>query len=66
MSKSIVSNRDACFTSKFWKSLQQVMGTKFKFSTTFHPQANDQTERTIQTLEDIFRAYVLEFKDTWS
>ena len=59
---SIVSNRDSRFTSKFWTSLQNVVGTKLNFSTTFHPQTDAQSERTIQILDDMFRAYVMEFK----
>ncbi|XP_022872029.1 uncharacterized protein LOC111391109 [Olea europaea var. sylvestris] len=50
---SIVSNRDSRFTSKFWPGLQKAMSTKLHFSTAFHPQTNDQSERTIQTLEDM-------------
>ena len=42
------------------------MGTQLKFSTPFYPQIDRQTERTIQTLEDMLRAYVLEFKSVWS
>ncbi|KAL5578646.1 hypothetical protein UlMin_011088 [Ulmus minor] len=64
--KSIVSDRDARFTSKFWKSVQRAMGTSLKFSTAFHPQTDGQSERTIQILEDMLRACVLDFKGTWN
>ena len=59
---SIVSDRDLRFTSYFWKSLQRSLGTQLHFSTAFHPQIDRQSERTIQTLEDIMRACVLEFR----
>ncbi|GKA69575.1 putative nucleotidyltransferase, ribonuclease H [Tanacetum coccineum] len=49
---SIVSDRDPRFTSRFWKGLQNAWGTRLKFSTAFHPQ----TDRTIQTLEDMLRS----------
>ncbi|TYJ98018.1 reverse transcriptase [Cucumis melo var. makuwa] len=62
---SIVSNRDPRFTSKFWSSLQKAMGTKLKFSTSFHPKTDGQSERTIQTLEDMLRACVLQLKGSW-
>ena len=44
---SIVSDRDPRFTSQFWPSLQEAMGTKLKFSIVFHPQTDSQSERTI-------------------
>ncbi|GJX55372.1 putative nucleotidyltransferase, ribonuclease H [Tanacetum coccineum] len=57
---SIVSDRDPKFTSRFWKGLQKAWGTRLKFSTAFHPQTDGQSERTIQTLEDMLRACALE------
>nr|GEZ89293.1 putative nucleotidyltransferase, ribonuclease H [Tanacetum cinerariifolium] len=45
--------RDPRFTSRFWKGLQNAWGTRLKFSTAFHPKADEQTGRTIQTLEDM-------------
>ena len=62
---SIVSDRDPRFTSKFWGSLQQALGTKVKLSTAYHPQTDGQTERTIQSLEDLLRACVLEESKSW-
>ncbi|KAA0041502.1 DNA/RNA polymerases superfamily protein [Cucumis melo var. makuwa] len=59
---SIVSNQDSRFTSKFWPSLQQALGTKLHFNTAFNLQTDGQSERTIQTLEDMLRACVLQFK----
>lgn len=41
------------------------MGTQLRFSTTFHPQTDEQSERTIQTLEDILRACIIDFRGTW-
>ena len=62
---SIVSDRDARFTSKFWKGLQTAMGTRLDFSTAFHPQTDGQTERLNQVLEDMLRACVIEFPGSW-
>ncbi|MDV3201170.1 MAG: integrase zinc binding domain-containing protein, partial [Sweet potato little leaf phytoplasma] len=62
---SIVSDRDLRFLSRFWQSLQQALGTKLKFSTAYHLQTDGQTERTIQSLEDLLRACVLEQSGSW-
>ena len=62
---SIVSNRDPRFMAHFWKSFQKPMGTRLTMSTTFHPQTNGQSERTIQVLEDMLRSRVLDHKGSW-
>ena len=62
---SIVSDRDPRFTTHFWKSFQKAMGTRLTMNTTFHPQTDGQSERTIQVLEDMLRAYVLDHKGNW-
>ncbi|GJR93422.1 putative reverse transcriptase domain-containing protein [Tanacetum coccineum] len=53
---SIISDCDSHFTSRFWKSLQNALGTQLDMSTTYHPETDGQSERTIQTLEDMLRA----------
>ena len=65
MPASIISDRDPRFTSQFWAKLQGALGTQLRFSTAFHPQTDGQSERTIQTLEDMLRACVMEFTDNW-
>ena len=61
----IVSNRDPRFTSDFWKSLQEALGSKLRLSSAYHPQIDGQTERMIQSLEDFLRACVLEQGGSW-
>jgi len=63
---SIVSNRDPRFTSRFWQSLQNALGTQLRMSSTYHPQTDGQSERTIQSLEDLLRTCVLDHLGTWS
>ncbi|EOY20325.1 Retrotransposon protein, Ty3-gypsy subclass, putative [Theobroma cacao] len=62
---SIVSDRGAQFTSRFWGKLQEALGTKLDFITAFHPQTDGQSERTIQTLEDMLRACVIDLGVRW-
>ncbi|GKE96019.1 putative reverse transcriptase domain-containing protein [Tanacetum coccineum] len=62
---SIISDRDGQFTSRFWKTLQKALGTRLDMSTAYHPHTNGQSERTIQTLEDVLRAYVIDFGGSW-
>ncbi|KAJ0743436.1 putative nucleotidyltransferase, Ribonuclease H [Helianthus annuus] len=62
---SIISDRDTRYTSHFWKSFQQSLGTRLNFSTAYHPQTDGQSERTIQTLEDMLRACVINLGGSW-
>ena len=64
--KSIISDRDSRFTAQFWKCLHRALGTYLKYSTAYHPQTDGQSERTIQTLEDMLRSCVLDFSGTWN
>ncbi|GJS45920.1 putative reverse transcriptase domain-containing protein [Tanacetum coccineum] len=62
---SIISDRDSHFTSRFWQSLQSALGTQLDMSTAQHLETNGQSERTIQTLEDMLRACVIDFGKGW-
>nr|GFA07921.1 reverse transcriptase domain-containing protein [Tanacetum cinerariifolium] len=62
---SIISDRDSRFTSKFWQSMQEVLGTRLDMSTTYHPQTDGQSECTNQTMEGMLRACVLDFEGSW-
>ena len=61
----LVSDRDPRFTSKFWVKLSELLGTKLKMSTAFHPQTDGQTERANRVLEDMLRHYVSPVQDDW-
>jgi len=63
---SIVSDRDPRFTSRFWQSLQKALGNQLRMSSAYHPQTDGQSERTIQSLEDLLRTCVLYHLGTWS
>ncbi|GKA07600.1 putative reverse transcriptase domain-containing protein [Tanacetum coccineum] len=62
---SIICDRDPRFASNFWRSLQKALGTSLDMSTAYHPQTDGQSERTIQTLEDMLRACVIDFGKGW-
>ncbi|GKC91539.1 putative reverse transcriptase domain-containing protein, partial [Tanacetum coccineum] len=62
---SIISDRDSKFTSNFWQSFQKAFGTQLDMSTAYHPQTDGQSERTIQTLEDMLRACIIDFGKSW-
>nr|GEZ05108.1 putative reverse transcriptase domain-containing protein [Tanacetum cinerariifolium] len=62
---SIICDRDGRFTSNFWRSFQKALGTNISMSTAYHPETDGQSERTIQTLEDMLRACVIDFGKGW-
>ncbi|GKB83238.1 putative reverse transcriptase domain-containing protein [Tanacetum coccineum] len=49
----------------FWQSLQNALGTQLDMSTPYHPETDGQSKRTIQTLKDMLRAYVIDFVKGW-
>ncbi|MCO5553245.1 hypothetical protein L7F22_006766 [Adiantum nelumboides] len=65
MPQSIVSDRDPCMMSLFWKELFENMGTTLKFSCSFRPQIDTQSEEANSTVLDLLKCYVSEHKATW-
>ena len=59
---SIISDRGAQFTSRFWRSFQKRLGTKVKLSTTFHPQTDGKAECIINKFEYMLRGCIINFK----
>nr|GEV73811.1 putative reverse transcriptase domain-containing protein [Tanacetum cinerariifolium] len=59
---SIIFDCDGRFASHFWWSLHKALGTRLDMSTTYHPQIDGQSERTIQILEDMLRACAAAFE----
>ncbi|KAI3704137.1 hypothetical protein L1987_74351 [Smallanthus sonchifolius] len=62
---TIVSDRDTRFTSRCWKRFHEAMGTRLNISTAYHPQTDGQSKRTIQTLQDMLRACIIDFGGSW-
>nr|GFA29150.1 putative reverse transcriptase domain-containing protein [Tanacetum cinerariifolium] len=62
---SIISDSDGRFVSHLWQALQKALGTKLNMSITYHPETDGQSERTIQILEDMLRACVMDFSSSW-
>nr|GEY32403.1 putative reverse transcriptase domain-containing protein [Tanacetum cinerariifolium] len=62
---SVISDRDSLFISRFWVSLQKALGTQLDLSIAYHLETDGQSERTIQTLEDMLQACVIDFGSSW-
>nr|GEV16618.1 reverse transcriptase domain-containing protein [Tanacetum cinerariifolium] len=61
----IISDHDPRFASNFWRSLQNALGTRLDMSTAYHLETDGQSERIIQTLEDMLRACAIDFGKSW-
>ncbi|GJW85747.1 reverse transcriptase domain-containing protein [Tanacetum coccineum] len=62
---SIICDPDPRFASNFWRSHQNALGTNLDMNAAYHPQTDRQSERTIQTLEDMLCAYAIDFGKGW-
>nr|GFC41015.1 putative reverse transcriptase domain-containing protein [Tanacetum cinerariifolium] len=62
---SIICDHDPRFASNFLRAFQKAMGTRLDMSTAYHPETDGQSKRTIQTLEDMLHACVIDFRDGW-
>nr|GEU34786.1 putative reverse transcriptase domain-containing protein [Tanacetum cinerariifolium] len=62
---SIIFDRDPRFALNFWRAFQKALGTRLDMSTTYHPETDGQSERTIQILEDMLRACAIDYGKSW-
>jgi len=62
---TIVSDRDAKFTSRFWTELSRLLDVHLAMSTAFHPQTDGQTERANRTLITMLRSFVDQRQSNW-
>ena len=63
--ESIVSDRDSKFTSKFWREVHRLLGTRLLMSTAFHPQTDGASERAIQSVSQVLRSMVGPKQQDW-
>jgi hypothetical protein len=63
--EKIILDRDSRFTSRFWTSLQSMLGTQLNLSTTYHPETDGKTKRVNQVMEDMLRMYVMDNQIHW-
>lgn len=63
--KEILTDRGTTFASKFWKTLMAYMGVNHRLTTAFRPQADGQTERMNQVIEQYLRCYINYEQNDW-
>jgi transposase InsO family protein len=63
--RRIIYDRGSLFTGWFWTSFQEDLGTQLNFSTTYHPETDEQKERTNRILEDMLCMYVMDQQKRW-
>lgn len=62
----VISDRDTRWRGDFWKEICRLMGMRRSLTTSYHPQADGQTEILNQGLEISIRAYIRPNRDDWS
>ena len=63
--KHIISDRDVLFTSAFWTRLNQLIGTKLKMSSAYHPETDGSTERANRTITQMLQQCVDPKQSDW-
>ncbi|GJU54571.1 reverse transcriptase domain-containing protein [Tanacetum coccineum] len=62
---SIISDRDSRFTSRFWQSMQEALGTRLDMSTAYHPQTKVKFEHLLGLWKERLSVSVLDFGGSW-
>jgi transposase InsO family protein len=65
MPQEVISDRGSTWHNKFWKHVCRMVGLRHYMSTAYHPQTDGQSERTIQVLKDVLRAFVGPHQSDW-
>jgi hypothetical protein len=63
--RSIISDRDVLFTSAFWKQLHQLLGTKLRMSSVYHPQSDGSTKQANRTITQMLRQCIHKIQRDW-
>ncbi len=63
--KSILSDRDVKFTGHFWCTLWRKMYTQLSYSSSYHPQTDEQTEVINRSLGNLLRSLIRENSRMW-